>query len=429
MSSTQRATDVSPSLPSEAQQTPQDDILMLERGGMFTVLRENAPFRSLLLASIALALGQWMQSTALGWLALELTDSESFVGFVAFCAGLPFLLVSIPGGLIVDRFDRRNVILTCQVAVAVLSAVVALDVLTGTVRPWHLPIAVFLNGSLQSILSPAQQSIVPSLVPRHRLTNAIGLLSAGQNMTRIVGPTVAGTVIGFAGTGQAISLQVISVSVALMLILKTEFPARLTARTTASLNSLLEGARAVTTREDLKSLFLMVSIPTLLIFPYLSFMPVFARDVLDIGPQGLGMLMAASGIGAVMGSLWVASRTRIASGKQLIVQSLIYGIVVAAFTASRFLPASLVLLAIAGFLGSSFMSANNALLQHRIDDNIRGRIFGIYMLTFGLMPIGTLPIGWVSSAISAPVAVGGAASLSTLLTIALYFKSPTLREL
>ena len=406
----------------------QEDPLLAPRGGMFSILGENKPFRRLLLASIALALGQWMQGTALGWLALELTDSESFVGLVAFCGGLPFLIVSIPGGLIIDRYDRRQVIIVCQIAVAILSAVVAIDVLTGRVQPWHLPIAVFINGSLQAILNPAQQSIVPNLVPAHRLTNAIGLLSAGQNMTRIVGPTIAGTVIGFAGTGQAISLQVITVSVALVLILMTEFPARLAARSTASLSSLLEGARTVARRPDLRSLFLMVSIPTLLVFPYLSFMSIFARDVLDIGPQGLGVLMAASGIGAVCGSLWVASRTKMPTERQLIAQSLVYGLVVAAFAASRFVPLSMLFLALAGFLGSSFMGSNNALLQHRIDDSIRGRIFGVYMLTFGLMPIGTLPMGWISGAIGAPVAVGGAALLASLLTIVLYFMSPALRE-
>ncbi|MGD9711326.1 MAG: MFS transporter, partial [Thermomicrobiales bacterium] len=356
------------------------------RGGMFAVLSESKPFRRLLLASIALALGQWMQGTALGWLALDLTDSEAFVGLVAFCGGLPFLIVSIPGGLIIDRFDRRHVIVVCQIAVAILSAIVAIDVLTGHVQPWHLPIAVFINGSLQAVLNPAQQSIVPNLVPSYRLTNAIGLLAAGQNMTRVVGPTIAGTVIGFAGTGQAISLQVVTVSIALMLILLTEFPERLVARTTASISTLLEGARTVASRPDLRSLFLMVSIPTLLVFPYLSFMSIFARDVLDIGPQGLGMLMAASGIGAVCGSLWIASRAKMPTSRQLIAQSVVYGLVVAAFAASRYVPLSLIFLALAGFLGSSFMGANNALLQHRIDDRIRGRVFGIYMMTVGLMP-------------------------------------------
>ena len=370
-----------------------------------------------------------MQSTALGWLALDLTDSESFVGLVAFAAGLPFLVVSIPGGLIIDRFDRRSVIVVCQIVAAVLSMVVAIDVISGSVQPWHLPIAAFINGSVQAILNPAQQSILPSLVSRERLTNAIGLLSAGQNMTRVVGPTLAGAVIGLSGTGQAFLLQTLAVCLALALILTANFPERHVARTTASISSLMEGARTVARREDLRNLLLLVSIPTLLIFPYLSFMSVFARDILDIGPQGLGLLMAASGAGAVLGSLVVASRANIVHGRVLVAQSVLYGLVIAGFTASRFLPLSLVFLACAGFLGSSFMSANNALIQHRIDDSIRGRVFGIYMLTWGLMPLGSMPLGLLSARIGAPLALGSAALLSTALTIGLYLASPALRKL
>ncbi len=370
-----------------------------------------------------------MQATALGWLALELTDSESFVGLVAFAAGLPFLIVSVPGGLIVDRFDRRQVLIACQVSAAVLSAVVAVDVLSGTVQPWHLPVAAFVNGSLQAIMNPAQQSIVPSLVPRERLTNAIGLMSAGQNMTRVVGPTVSGAVIGFAGTGEAFLLQSFAIAVALALLVTARFPARLASTTVTSVASLFEGARTVIQREDLRSLFLLASIPTLFVFPYISFLSVFARDVLEIGPQGMGWLMAASGSGAVFGSLFVAARLRTQTGSMLVIQTLLYGIVIAGFAASRFVPLSLVMLMAAGFLGSSFMSANNALIQHRIDDNIRGRVIAIYMLTWGLMPLGAMPMGLLAAQIGAPLSVALGAVLSTLLTAALYVLSPSLRRL
>jgi MFS family permease len=390
---------------------------------------EVEAFRRLWLSAIAAALGQWMQSTALGWLALDLTDSEAFVGLVAFAAGLPFLVISIPGGLVIDRFDRRSVIIGCQVVAAVLATIVAIDVISGAVRPWHLPLAAFVNGSLQAILNPAQQSIIPSLVPRDRLTNAIGLLSAGQNMTRVVGPTIAGAVIGLTGTGQAFLLQAVAVSAALILMLTASFPQGLATRTTASLAALTEGARVVASRPDLRILLILVSIPTLLIFPYLSFMSVFARYVLDIGPQGLGLLMAASGVGAVIGALLVAAGSRAHTGRALVLQSMLYGSVIAGFCATRFLPLNLLFLAAAGLLGSSLMSATNALIQHRIDDAIRGRVFGIYMLTWGLMPLGSMPMGLLSAEFGAPLAVGSAAVLSTLLTGVLYLGSPALREI
>jgi predicted MFS family arabinose efflux permease len=373
---------------------------------------------------LAASLGQWMQSTALGWLALELTDSESFVGFVAFMAGLPFLLVSAPAGIIIDRLDRRKVLLACQALAAITSIVVAIDVLSGYVQPWHLPIAGFVNGSLQAIMNPTQQSIVPSLVPRDRMTNAIGLMGAGQNMTRIVGPTIAGAVIGFSGTGQAFLLQAGALGIGLSLLLTASFPERL--RSTASVTtfaSLFEGATTVTRRPDLRFLFLLVSIPTLFVFPYMSFLSVFARDILEIGPQGMGWLMAASGFGAVMGSLFVASRSSAPTVRTLVLQTVAYSVAVVIFAVSGSLVIALAMLASAGFLGSSFFSSNTAQIQLRIDDSIRGRVMGIYMLTWGLMPLGAIPMGYASVRFGAPTAVAAGGIIAALGTLALYARS------
>jgi len=300
-------------------------------------------------------------------------------------------------------------------------------VLSGQVQPWHLPIAAFINGSLQATLNPAQQSLVPSLVPRARMTNAIGLMGVGQNATRVIGPTIAGAVIGFSGTGQAFLLQSASIVIALSVLLTAQFPARAAARTVASFATLFEGFRTVKNREDLRSLILLASIPTLFVFPYISFLSVFARDVLEIGPQGMGMLLGASGFGAVFGSLFVASRPGAQSGKLLVLQTALYGIVVIVFALTRFLPLGLTMLFSGGFLGSSFFNANNSLIQHRIDDAIRGRVMGIYMLTWGLMPLGAMPMGVLGSYIGIPAAVAIGGISSTLLTVALYLRSPTLR--
>jgi MFS family permease len=159
---------------------------------IFAAVVRHPIFRRLWLSAMAASLGQWMQTTALGWLALDLTNSKSFVGLVAFMAGVPFLVISIPAGVLIDRFDRRKVLMTSQALAALLACLVAIDVIADWVQPWHLLFAAFFNGSLQAILSPTQQSLVPSLVPREDLTNAVGLISAGQNMTRVVGPSLAG---------------------------------------------------------------------------------------------------------------------------------------------------------------------------------------------------------------------------------------------
>jgi MFS family permease len=370
-----------------------------------------------------------MQSTALGWLALELTDSISFVGLVAFAAGIPFLIVSIPGGLIVDRYDRRKVLLTCQALAATLSISVATAVLTGLVAPWFLLLAAFLTGSLQAVLAPAQQSLIPQILPRHALTNAIGLMSAGQNMTRIFGPSLAGAVIGLFGTGQAFILQSFALAIAMALVATAAFPKLERAATVMNLNALLEGGRIVRERSDLRSLFLLTALPTFFIFPYLSFLTVFARDILKIGPEGLGLLMASSGVGAVAGSLWVASKSATASGKLLITQALLYSTVIFTFSLVRSLWIVLPLLVAAGALGSSFWSATNAQIQHRISDEYRGRVMGIYMLTFGLMPLGTMPMGLISARIGTPTTLAISAFICMALIIWLGASSRDLREL
>jgi MFS family permease len=399
------------------------------RWHLFTALQRYPAYRRLWLGAFATALGQWMQSTALGWLALELTDSASFVGIVAFVAGVPFLLVSIPAGVLIDRFDRRRVLMACQGLTALLAVFVAGDVIAGTVRPWHLLVAGFFNGSLQAVLSPTQQSLVPRLVPRHDLTNAVGLMSAGQNLTRVVGPSVAGAAIGLFGTGEAFLLQAAALIVALVLIGTAAIPV-MKGTAAVPVRSAFDGMRLILRRPDLQALFLLASIPTFFAFPYISFLSVFARDVLRIGPEGLGLLLAASGTGAVAGSLLVASGgqpTR--AGRTIVIRTVAYGLVIAGVAASRSVYLSLPLLLMAGLLGANFMSANNALLQLRITDEMRGRVMGAYMLTWGLMPLGAMPMGLLAGAVGAPIAVASGAALTSILVALVGLTSRGLRDL
>ena len=384
-------------------------------------------YRRLLLGAFAGSIGQWMQQIALGWLAIVMTNSPGFVGIVSFTAGLPFLVVAPLGGSLIDRFDRRRLLLTCQILAFVLAVVLAIDVIAGLVQPWHLPLAAFLNGSLQALLGPTQQSLVPALVPRHDLTNAIGLMSAGQNLTRVAGPSIAGLVIGTVGVGETFLTQAAAIAVAFFLFLAIELPARAT--TARGGRAVFEGIRLIVSRPDLRGLFLLAAIPAFFVFPYLSFLNVFARDVLQIGAEGLGLLMAVSGSGAVVGSFLVASKGRAeGTGRLLIVATVVYGVVILGAALSRTLWLTLPLLFAAGVIGAGFWSANTAVLQHRVDDEVRGRVMGAYMLTWGLMPLGALPMGLIADHWGAPAAVGAGAVTSSLLAALLGVMSPALRE-
>lgn len=420
-----------PTASSPSQSETPDANLVAEStsSGVFSALRDFPSFRRLWLGSVSTQLGQWMQATALGWLALNLTDSKSFVGLVAFASGIPFLLFSVPAGAMIDRFDRRKVLMACQALAMVLAIVVAVDVLAGHVQPWHLILAALLNGTLQAVLSPTQQSLVPGLVPPDRLTQAVGLMSAGGNMTRVIGPSLAGALIGFLGTGEAFVAQAVALVVALSLIATAAFPPNAKSTSKLTIKSAFEGVGIVARRPDLRGLFLLAAIPTFFVFPYISFMSVYARDILKIGPEGLGLLMASSGTGAVIGSLLVAGRNKTASGKLLVTQTAIYGIVIAIFAMSTLVYVSVPLLVLAGLLGAMFMAANNALIQTRITDDIRGRVMGTYLLTWGLMPLGAMPLGLLSDRFGIQVTVACCAIISSVLIVLLGIFNPEIMEI
>ena len=399
-------------------------------GGTFSALQTNPLFRRLWFASTGYSLSQWMQNIALGWLAFELTDSERFVGLVAFSAGIPFVAVSIPGGALLDRFDRRSVLLISQALAAVVATCVAIDVLSGNAEAWHLLLAGFLNGSLQAIITPSQQSIVPRLVEPRDLQNALGLMSAGGNMTRVFGPALAGTLIAALGTGYPFLLQALAVSAAFMVIFSSDFPRMPPSTGRLGLDVISDGARIITSRPDLRELFMLSALPSLLIFPYLSFLNVYAEEVMKIGSEGLGVLLAASGIGAVIGGLMVAAtKTSDGMGIRLYRLTFVYCLMLVAFSIYPSWWVAIPSLCLAGLVGSYAFSGNNALVQQRISDEVRGRVMGTYLLTWGLMPLGALWMGEVGQLWSIQVATFAGAAVCAAAVLLLWFKSQELHAI
>ncbi len=431
VTATRSRTSPDPSLASNSPVPPQPASVLPSqprRGPRFLgAIGKYPTFRQLWLGTISGSVGQWMQQIALGWLALIVTNSPSFVGIVAFAAGIPFLIVGPPAGNTIDRFDRRQVLLVCQFSAAVIALILAVDIYAGTVQPWHLLVAAFLNGSVLSLMMPTQQSLVPALVDRADLTNAIALMSAGQNLTRVAGPSLAGAMIGWWGVGPAFVSQAVMLAIAFSLIFRIELPKRPTRVAPAGM---FDGLAIIFRIPELRVLFLMVAITMFFVFPYMSFINVFARDILLIGAGGLGFLMAASGAGAVVGALLVAARGRVDGvGLMLVVLSILYGLGIVGFAISTSSMLTAILLFIAGMMSAVIFSLNNSLVQHRIDDDVRGRVMSAYFLTFGLMPLGALPMGLIADRFGTPIAVGGGAVISSVLVAILAIKSPQLRAM
>lgn len=387
-------------------------------------------YRLLWFSTVLTQIGQWMLQISLGWLMLVLTDSASWVGLLGFAAGFPFLIVSIPAGVLIDRFDRRLVLVVCQAAATLIGLGLAVLVTLGVAQPWHLLTAALLNSAALAANTAARQTMLPALVNREHLQNAIALLSAGQNSTRIIGPALAGPLIATVGASGALYLEAAFLLIALVNTMMLPAMRSPTGETLAMRRDLADGIAYIVRSPVLCGLMVLAAIPTLLVFPYIQFLPVFARDILGIGAEGLGLLFAAGGVGAVAGAMTVAAFQGMRrKGLVMLAGTIVYGLVVIGFAYSTWVPTSVLFLFLGGLLGSTYLATNNTLLHLHTSDEMRGRVMGVYMLTWGLNPLGALPMGFVGDHWSVPNAVALGAVLSSAVTIVLALRSRALRAL
>jgi MFS family permease len=373
-------------------------------------LRAYPAFRLLLWGTLATNSAFWMYQVCVGWLALQLMDSPLFVGLTGFAGGIPLLVVSLPAGVMIDRYNRRTVLLMAQFAVMALAGVFAVLVGTGAVAPWSTLVLVAAYGTAMSFIFPTRTTIVTMLVERKDLANAVALNAAAQNACRVTGPALAGVliaVIGVAGTfAVAALLQILALAATLRLPPSTPVGSTRGGSVWASLTL---GLRIVARDAFLSSMILLAVATNVLVMPYITMMPVFARDVLDIGSTGLGLLLASTGLGTVAGALAVAASRRLGSWSQAqVVTAATFAALVLVFALTRNLPLAVVLLFAAGGMSAAFMAITQTALQLRVDDDVRGRVLSIYLATWGMLPFGQLAVGVIAERVGAPLATVGA---------------------
>ncbi len=397
------------------------------RGSIFTALQRYPAFRLLWIGTVATNLGQWMQNIALGWQMLVLTDSAFWVGIIAFASGIPYLVVALPAGALIDRVDERRVLMVAQWSAMIVAICLAALILAGWAEPWHLIVAAALNGTIQAFNQMVRQTLVPALVSREHMANAVSLNSAGANAMRIIGPSIAGVVIGAFGAGVCFVLQAVALVGALLTTRRIE-PIE-NQRSGIAAGGILDGWYEVRKRPALSSLILLTAIPAVLVFPYIQMMPVFARDVFDIGPSGLGILMAASGLGALTGALTAATMDRVVrKGRTVMMLTVVYCSAVCGFAISPHPALAMLGLFISGVTGSIFGSLTSTLVLLLADVRVRGRVMAVYTLTNGFTPFGALALGALAEAFGAPPAVGIACALAVVLTSGCFFFMNSLRE-
>jgi MFS family permease len=265
-------------------------------------------YRLLWIGSLFSSSGQWIQQVSIGWLTYTLTGSPFLLGLVNGLRALPLLLLGPFGGVAADRLDRKRLMLTTQLFLMTVTAIFATIIFTGPAHVWNIVVFSLLTGVAWAFNMPVRQSVVPNLVPRSALMNAMALNSAGFNLTRVVGPSLAGLLIAAVGIAGNFYLQALAYVGVASMVWMMHIPPRTTAPQEVSVRQhLAEGARFVWRHPTLRMQMALALVPVVIGLPYISLMPIFAKDVLHVGPGGFGLLMAAPGLGAVLGTLSIAS--------------------------------------------------------------------------------------------------------------------------
>jgi MFS family permease len=387
-------------------------------------------FRVLWFGAFTSTVGTWMQKVAQSWLVLELTKSSFFLGLDDFLGQLPILLFTIVGGVIADRHDRRRLLLGSQYVQMTAAFILAALVFWGNVRIWHVLGLSFLTGCAQAFGGPAYQSLIPSLVQKKDLPNAIALNSIQFNLARVFGPLLAGAALFF-GTAACFGLNGLSFVVVIIALMSLHIKHIRATDRKPMMQELKGGLAYARSQPSIIALTVLAFLTTFLGLPLLTFLPVFARDIFHGEVRLYTYMMAFSGVGAVMGALVVAWLGRFKHmGLTLLIVQVVFGGLIAAFAVSRMWWWSCLLLFAAGAALIVVFSMTASLVQLIVPDHLRGRVVSIYMVAFrGGMPLGSLAGGYAASLTSAPYVLTINGVLVSIVALYFLFRSHGVRQL
>jgi MFS family permease len=346
-----------------------------------------------------------MQTTVQLWLVYDLTHSAALLGIFGFANQIPMTVLASVGGFVGDRYSRHRGVIATQSVSMVLAFVLAILTMTHHIQVWSLIVITFLVGIVNAFDVPIRQAFFVEMVGKEDLPNAIALNASIFNGARVVGPAIAGFAIAWIGEGWCFLLNGVSFFAVILALLAMNIhkierkPGR-----ESALESLLEGFRFAMTDRPIRTALLLLSALSLLGLPYSVFMPIFANDILHVGARGLGLLMSAAGVGAVLGALQFAARTTYKGlAKWIAAMSVLCAVGLIAFSQSHVFWISCAVLFVVGFAATSQMAATNTTVQNRVPDELRGRIMAVYATMFmGVQPVGALLAGGVAKRIGAP---------------------------
>jgi len=397
----------------------------------FSALRHRN-YRLWFAGQIVMLVGAWMQSTAQGYLIYELTGSTVYLGVVSFAAGIPSWLFTLYGGLVADRFSRRNLLIITQSINMVLALILAALVFTRVVQPWMIVGLAFLLGTTGAFEGPARQSFLTELVDREDIPNGIALNSSMFNLGTVIGPAAGGLVYAAVGPGWCFLINGITFIASLTSLALIRVNAIAPATGNGSTKAqLIEGLRFAWQHPQIRYLIIAMGMLGTFVFGCLSLLPAWARDVLQGDSTTFGLLNSARGLGSLIAALIVASISHMEiRGRIWFGGILAAPIFMMLFASFRWLPLAMLMLVGIGLAVISQGNNSNALIQLNVPDHLRGRVMGIFMLVFnGGLPIGSLAAGVAAEAIGASATISLAGGALFIFAIYTWFGQPEIRKM
>jgi MFS family permease len=412
---------------------------ILYQAGMFDALSVR-DFRFLWASNLCASFAMQMQMVARGWLIYDMTNSPLALTWVMLSFMLPSFLFSLAGGVIADRLQKKPIMIVSQIFNALATLLLAYIIFSGQINFWHFIYFGMFNGTVLSFSMPARSAVIPEVVGQDKLVNAMALQSATFNLARILGPALAGGLIALLAAGDTTSTLGVGVvffiiaGLYLLSVLATSMlhyvGTPLETKRAAPIEDIKEGFRYMRDEKVILGLLIMGFVPFTFGFSASFLLPAFNKDVIGGGPDDLGLLMTSMGVGALCGSLVLARMGDFpGKGRVMFLSAYLWAIALAGFAISGNLFVAMATGALTGLFGSVFGALNMSIVQLAIKPEIRGRVMSMMMMTFGLMPIGVIPVSALAEFVGIDVALIFAAVMLVVSMLILGYLFPDLRRI
>ena len=362
--------------------------------------------------------GTWMQGTALGWLVLQLTGSKMYLGIVGAASTIPVLLFTLHAGVIADRFNKRKLVILTQVLAGVQASVLAFLDLTHVIRIWHILVLSVFLGMINALDAPARQSMTVELTGKDDLMNGVALNSSAFNGARILGPAIAGVIVAIKGTGMCFLINAVSfIAVIFMLLVIHPVPVVGSDSDDSMASQIREGVSYAFHHDLIRDLVMMTAVFSIFVMQFTTQMPAIAKEMLHVGAKGYGMMMSATGVGALIAALLVAGiGHKFRQGKIVLVGVIVTPIALIALSISHIYLLSIVFLIFTGWGMMQFLAVSNSIIQIASPDALRGRLLSVRTLVFmGFAPIGSLLVGALAEWLGVAFSIGICAVISLIM--------------